>query len=64
MGDNTNNEELRFWEQNRFAMFIDKRTPNKVPNIEGVKELLKHINETGDYYAVLERVKKLKGESK
>lgn len=58
----TTKEELRFWEQNRFNVFINKRVVVEIPNIHGVKKLLKHIKETGDYYAVVERVKKLKGE--
>ena len=64
MSDNNNNEELKFWEQNRFSMFINKRVPNKVPDIKGVTELLKHVKETRDYYAIVERVKILKQHKK
>lgn len=62
--DTTNGEELRFWEQNRFDVFINKCIAVEVPNIHGIKKLLKHIKETRDYYAVVERVKELKRDCK
>ena len=58
------NEELEFWEQNRFPLFINDTFPNKVPDIQGVAELLNHVKETGDYYAVQERIKHLKQQKK
>jgi len=64
MSNNTTNEELEFWEENRFPNFIENIAPNKVPDIDGVKELLKHVEETGDYYAVVERINALKGKKK
>lgn len=57
-------EELKFWEQNNFNISLNHKVPNKVPNIKHVTDILKHVKETRDYYAIVERIKILKQKRK
>ena len=49
-------EEIVFWENNMFDICIRKKMPEKIPNNQSVKQLLRLFEEERDYYALVRRL--------
>jgi hypothetical protein len=54
-------EEIVFWENNMFDICIRKKMPEKIPNNQSVKQLLRLFEEERDYYALVRRLNELRG---